>query len=233
MGRARERGSWPSGRVCSGVFMQSLCIDLELKPTSTFSPRLHQFSSNPEDRPERWCAWCWAASGNLPPRTAQGRLRCCHPRSRPRSLARGLHGAHMLLRFGAHAFSGAHEHWATRPTRWTLDRTLVDRGHLPRRETAPMRRGPAVLETQKPGTCRVRVAVAPGRDLAVVPAGVGHPPVVAHTCRYRRETTPSFTDALAALRTCLWHQRITSVCSTGPLPPKIRDQLIVVRAQAA
>jgi len=50
---------------------------------------------------------------------------------------------------------------------------------------------------------------------------------------YRNKTTPSFADALAALRTCLWSQRITPLCSTGPLPTKIRDELIGVLAQAA
>jgi len=50
---------------------------------------------------------------------------------------------------------------------------------------------------------------------------------------YHRKTTPSFADALAALRTCLWHQRITRVCSAGPLPPKIRNELIGVLARAA
>ena len=50
---------------------------------------------------------------------------------------------------------------------------------------------------------------------------------------YRSKTTPSFADALAALRTTLWPQRITRVCSNGPLPPEIRDDLIGVLAQAA
>lgn len=50
---------------------------------------------------------------------------------------------------------------------------------------------------------------------------------------YPTKTTPSFADALAALRVALWHQRITPVCSHEPLPPDIRDQLIGVLAQAA
>ena len=50
---------------------------------------------------------------------------------------------------------------------------------------------------------------------------------------YPAKTTPSFADALAALRACLWRQRITPVCSSEPLPAEIRDQLIGVLAQAA
>ncbi len=50
---------------------------------------------------------------------------------------------------------------------------------------------------------------------------------------YRAKTTPSFADALAALRTALWSQRISRVCPDGPLPPDIRDELIGVLAQAA
>ena len=50
---------------------------------------------------------------------------------------------------------------------------------------------------------------------------------------YPAKTHASFADALAALRVTLWRQRITRVCSRGPLPTKFRDQLIDVLAQAA
>jgi hypothetical protein len=50
---------------------------------------------------------------------------------------------------------------------------------------------------------------------------------------YPAKTHASFADALAALRAVLWRQRITRVCSSGPLPDDIRDQLIDVLAQAA
>lgn len=50
---------------------------------------------------------------------------------------------------------------------------------------------------------------------------------------YPSKTHASFADALAALRTCLWSQRITPLCSAEPLQRKIRDQLIGVLAQAA
>ena len=50
---------------------------------------------------------------------------------------------------------------------------------------------------------------------------------------YARKTTPSFADALAALRRILWRQRITAVCSPRPLPPKIIDPMIDALAYAA
>ncbi len=50
---------------------------------------------------------------------------------------------------------------------------------------------------------------------------------------YAAKTHASFADALAALRVALWRQRITPVCSPGPLTAQIRDQLIGVLAQAA
>lgn len=50
---------------------------------------------------------------------------------------------------------------------------------------------------------------------------------------YPAKTHASFADALAALRVTLWRQRITRVCSDGPLTDDIRDQLIDVLAQAA
>lgn len=50
---------------------------------------------------------------------------------------------------------------------------------------------------------------------------------------YLRKTTPSFADALAALRRLLWHQRITAVCSKPPLPPEIVDPMIDALAYAA
>lgn len=37
---------------------------------------------------------------------------------------------------------------------------------------------------------------------------------------YPHKTSPSFADALAALRAMLWHQRITPVWSIGPHPDK-------------
>jgi hypothetical protein len=50
---------------------------------------------------------------------------------------------------------------------------------------------------------------------------------------YPNKTTPSFADALAALRRLLWHQRITAVCSAAPLPTKIIRPLIDTLARAA
>ena len=50
---------------------------------------------------------------------------------------------------------------------------------------------------------------------------------------YPTKTHASFADALAALRAVLWRQRITRLCSVGPHPDDIRDQLIDVLAQAA
>ncbi|MGH8909400.1 MAG: hypothetical protein ACRD0K_23620 [Egibacteraceae bacterium] len=50
---------------------------------------------------------------------------------------------------------------------------------------------------------------------------------------YPRKATPSFADALAALRVTLWRQRITTVSSPGALPSKIADTLIDTLARAA
>lgn len=50
---------------------------------------------------------------------------------------------------------------------------------------------------------------------------------------YRTKSTPSFADALAALRRTLWHQRISANSSSQPLSPKIRDGLIEILARAA
>jgi len=69
--------------------------------------------------------------------------------------------------------------------------------------------------------------------LAVAPPGLEHPPLVDADPLVPGQDHPSFADALAALRTTLWSQRISRVCHHGPLPPDIRDQLIGVLAQAA
>jgi hypothetical protein len=53
------------------------------------------------------------------------------------------------------------------------------------------------------------------------------------TAWYPDKTTPSFADALAALRRLLWRQRITAVCSAAPLPAKIIRPLIDTLARAA
>lgn len=50
---------------------------------------------------------------------------------------------------------------------------------------------------------------------------------------YPDKTTPSFADALAALRRELWTHRITTICSTTPLPTKIIRPLIDTLARAA
>jgi len=50
---------------------------------------------------------------------------------------------------------------------------------------------------------------------------------------YARKTTPSFLDALAALRRDLWRQRITSMSSGAPLPGKILGPLLDTLAEAA
>jgi hypothetical protein len=50
---------------------------------------------------------------------------------------------------------------------------------------------------------------------------------------YPHKTTPSFADALAALRRLLWQQRITALCSAVPLPTKIIRPLIDTLARAA
>lgn len=50
---------------------------------------------------------------------------------------------------------------------------------------------------------------------------------------YRSKHTPSFLDALAALRRVLWRQRIFARCGRGPLPAKMADELIEALARAA
>lgn len=50
---------------------------------------------------------------------------------------------------------------------------------------------------------------------------------------YRHKTTPSFLDALAALRRALWKQRITSMSSPTPDTSEITDTLLHVLAYAA
>ena len=50
---------------------------------------------------------------------------------------------------------------------------------------------------------------------------------------YMKKVTPSFLDALAALRRCLWAERITPLSSSGPLQPKIIDGLLDVLTRAA
>jgi hypothetical protein len=67
-----------------------------------------------------------------------------------------------------------------------------------------------------------------GTSPSSVPAPRGRPPPGTRTRR-----TPSFADALAALRRLLWQQRITAVCSALPLPTKIIRELIDALARAA
>lgn len=50
---------------------------------------------------------------------------------------------------------------------------------------------------------------------------------------YPHKTAPSFADALAALRTMLWHQRITPVWSNGPHPDETLDPILTALARAA
>lgn len=50
---------------------------------------------------------------------------------------------------------------------------------------------------------------------------------------YPQKCTPSFADALAALRRILWRQRISANSSLEPLSPKITDGLIEILARAA
>ena len=50
---------------------------------------------------------------------------------------------------------------------------------------------------------------------------------------YRHKTTPSFLDALAALRRVLWSQRITDMSSAKPNTAKITDALLDSLAYAA
>jgi len=50
---------------------------------------------------------------------------------------------------------------------------------------------------------------------------------------YRHKTTPSFLDALAALRRLLWSERITGPSSATPHDPKITEALLDTLAYAA
>jgi len=50
---------------------------------------------------------------------------------------------------------------------------------------------------------------------------------------YQKKAAPSFLDALAALRRCLWTERISAVSPSGPLNPKIMDGLLDTLARAA
>jgi hypothetical protein len=50
---------------------------------------------------------------------------------------------------------------------------------------------------------------------------------------YPKKCTPSFADALAALRRTLWRQRISANSSSEPLLPKITAGLIEILARAA
>ncbi len=60
-------------------------------------------------------------------------------------------------------------------------------------------------------------------------------PQVTWTTRpwYPEKATPSFLDALAALRRCLWSERISRASISAQVPPKIIDSLIDVLARAA
>ncbi len=50
---------------------------------------------------------------------------------------------------------------------------------------------------------------------------------------YLRKATPSFADALAALRRTLWRQRITAMSASARLPAEILDPLLDTLAEAA
>jgi hypothetical protein len=50
---------------------------------------------------------------------------------------------------------------------------------------------------------------------------------------YTRKRTPSFADALTALRRTLWQQRITAMSAHARLPAKITDALLDTLAEAA
>ncbi len=50
---------------------------------------------------------------------------------------------------------------------------------------------------------------------------------------YPKMTTPSFLDALAALRLCLWSERIMPMSSSGPLNPKIVEGMLDALSRAA
>jgi len=50
---------------------------------------------------------------------------------------------------------------------------------------------------------------------------------------YQKKAVPSFLDALAALRRCLWSERISTMSSDGPLNSKIIDGLLDTLTRAA
>jgi len=50
---------------------------------------------------------------------------------------------------------------------------------------------------------------------------------------YQKKVAPSFLDAPAALRRCLWSERISSMSSVGPINAKILDGLLDTLARAA
>ena len=50
---------------------------------------------------------------------------------------------------------------------------------------------------------------------------------------YRSKRTPSFTDALAALRRVLWHRTIFATSGSGLLDPKMTDTLLEALSRAA
>jgi hypothetical protein len=61
----------------------------------------------------------------------------------------------------------------------------------------------------------------------------GKKPSWLHLPWYPQKSTPSFADALAALRTALWWQRLFPKSDRRPVPPKIVCALIDVLARAA
>lgn len=61
----------------------------------------------------------------------------------------------------------------------------------------------------------------------------GAKPTWFRTPWYPRKTTPSFADALAALRRALWGRRIYAQSDSRPLPPKFAAILIGALAEAA
>lgn len=50
---------------------------------------------------------------------------------------------------------------------------------------------------------------------------------------YKSKTTPSFLDALAALRRQIWAQRITAMSPNGPEEPEITEAILDTLAYAA
>jgi hypothetical protein len=61
----------------------------------------------------------------------------------------------------------------------------------------------------------------------------GARPTWVSTPWYARKQTPSFADALAALRAALWRSIISVTPGAAPLPPKIIDSIVEVLAAAA